>query len=77
MRTSLLTVAAVLLLGCGGPHDKASPAEPRAEVDIEEFLGLWHEVARLPLGFEHNCDATSFRYERGNQPDRLKVTAYC
>ncbi|TDG06952.1 hypothetical protein E2C05_31595 [Paracraurococcus ruber] len=47
MRRALL--AAALLLGaCVSQPDPTTP-QPVAAVDVQRYLGTWHEVARLPM----------------------------
>ncbi|MEZ6023443.1 MAG: lipocalin family protein [Hyphomonadaceae bacterium] len=37
---------------------------PVAAVEIERYLGLWHEQARLPNRFERGCRAATAEYAR-------------
>jgi apolipoprotein D and lipocalin family protein len=67
----LLAVMAVLT----APQD--GPVQTVASVDLNRYLGVWHEVARLPNRFEDHCvsdiTATYSRREDG----RLNVINRC
>lgn len=60
----------LLLVGVDTSSAPASlPNEPIAALDLERYLGTWHEVARLPNRYQDDCKtgttATYFRDERG------------
>jgi len=46
------------------PDFRADTSTPPvvAEVDLERYAGLWHEVARYPNWFQRNCAATTATY---------------
>jgi apolipoprotein D and lipocalin family protein len=44
----LALAAALLLAGCVGAPDPTTP-QPVPAVDLQRYLGTWHEVARLPM----------------------------
>ena len=44
----LLSGLALLLTGCVAAPDATTP-RPVAAVDLQRYLGTWHEVARLPM----------------------------
>lgn len=42
---------------------------PVARVDLQRYVGLWHEQARLPNSFEHGCQRATAEYAM--RPDGL------
>ncbi|MBN2718530.1 MAG: lipocalin family protein [Deltaproteobacteria bacterium] len=63
----------VFCLSCSS----AKPALTTPEhLNLDAFMGTWHEVARLPLNFENNCVATSFLFRR-KAPDAIRVESFC
>jgi apolipoprotein D and lipocalin family protein len=52
----LVPVLAVVVVGFSrsGAQDK-SPPETVAFVDLESYIGLWYEIARIPNGFQDQC----------------------
>lgn len=66
MRTlSLTALTALFLAGCAAqPVYRTSPAAPMpvAQVEIDPYLGLWYEQARLPNRFEEGCVRATARY---------------
>ena len=38
------------------------PLETVRKVDIDQYLGRWYEIARLPNSFQKNCDCTTAEY---------------
>ena len=52
-------------LGLSGATGAALPNEPVERIDLERYLGTWHEVARLPNRYQDDCvtgtTATYFR----------------
>ncbi len=48
--------AAILGVGCA-THTGVGPQPPAtvSAFDLERYLGLWHEVARLPNSFQRDC----------------------
>jgi apolipoprotein D and lipocalin family protein len=47
------------------PLPAGSPNAPVAELDVDRYMGLWHEVARRPMFFQRDCVGdTTATYER-------------
>jgi apolipoprotein D and lipocalin family protein len=65
-RLSLL--AAIILAvtaGCAQQpvsRDPAIPLPTAASVDLDRYLGRWYEIARLPNGFEKDCEGVTADY---------------
>jgi len=66
MRILLVLSAVLALAACASqPVYRVSDAPlPVARIEIEPYLGLWHEVARLPNGFERGCVRATAEYGR-------------
>lgn len=73
----------LFLLGCvvglTGVAHATLPNEPVERIDLERYLGTWHEVARLPNRYQDDCvsgtTATYFRDEDGEIVVRNACTA--
>ena len=65
MRRIALALSAAMLAACASPPVNRRPevALPTApSVDIARYLGRWYEIARLPNGFERNCEGVTAEY---------------
>jgi len=60
----LATVAAALtaLFGCAPSTTDRPPLETVAYVDLQRYVGTWHEIARFPHRFQKGCVATRAIY---------------
>ncbi len=64
---ALTTFGALVLSACVLPpvNREADGPLPTAEnVDVERYLGLWHEIARYDHGFERGCLNVTAEYAR-------------
>ena len=60
IKTSLLIISiGILLFSCGGNYP---PLETVESVDIQKYLGKWHEIAMLPNRFQEGCHCTTAEY---------------
>lgn len=66
-------LAMILTIGCS----KSGPPKYQQNFELARFLGTWHEVGRLPIGFERNCLATSFDFKPTKRFDLVDVNIYC
>jgi apolipoprotein D and lipocalin family protein len=73
-RKNLLIAAAAVAAGTAATywlrHPKAKPHDPLPTaplVDLNQYMGEWFEVARLPVSYEENCVGTKAIYTM--QPD--------
>lgn len=70
MRTRLTIFAALaglVLAGCAPPpvnRDAAKALPTAASVNLDRYVGLWYEIARLPNSFEENCEGVTAEYAR-------------
>ncbi|MEI6161687.1 MAG: lipocalin family protein, partial [Roseococcus sp.] len=60
MRALVLTVL-LALTACGATPPTTETPRTVESVDVSRYLGLWHEVARLPQRFQ---DRSSLRCEQ-------------
>lgn len=80
--TRLNALAAMVLsalAGCSSPpvnRDAAKPLPVAASVEIDRYLGRWYEIARLPNGFEKNCEAVTADYSLG-EDGKINVLNAC
>ncbi len=49
-----LMAALISLFGCSGAPVKTD-LQTVQKVDLGRYMGLWHEIARLPAGFQEGC----------------------
>ena len=75
----LVLAAGLLLGGCIAAPDATTP-QPVAAVDVQRYLGAWHEVARLPMWAQDSssvsCEDTVATYTA--RPDgRIGVLNRC
>ena len=77
MRRLLPLLLAGLLAACvAGPSGNRAVPPPAKAVELDRYLGLWHEFARYDTSFERGCEGVTARYER--RPDGLvSVTNTC
>jgi len=65
MRLVLISLLAGLVLaGCAKPPVNRASATPlqAVAIDTPRYLGVWHEAARLPNGFEQDCVSATAEY---------------
>lgn len=61
----ILILAAALLLGACGQqpvYRTVTTPLPVAQIELEPYLGLWYEQARLPNDFEEGCVRATAQY---------------
>lgn len=66
LRTLLTAAALALLTACAGQpvYRQTEVALPVADIELDRYLGLWHEAARLPNSFEEGCTDVTAEYGR-------------
>jgi len=78
MRTLMFAAALISLAACSQQpvYRTGTDPLPVASVDLQRYLGLWHEQARLPNSFEEGCQVVTAEY--GTREDGLiSVTNTC
>jgi apolipoprotein D and lipocalin family protein len=74
-RSSVRLLAAVLLFSCSVPA--ADPLPVFSRVDLNRYIGKWHEIARLPMFFQRNC-VSDITAEYSLKPDgKIQVLNQC
>jgi apolipoprotein D and lipocalin family protein len=73
MRPALLAGLFFSLAGCGAGHAPLATVE---HVDLDRYLGTWHEIARYPAPFQEGCVATSATYSR-REDGGIRVVNRC
>lgn len=64
------TAAILILLGLSAcakpPVNRAAdvPLTTEAQVNLDQYLGRWYEIARFPNSFEKNCEGVTAEYAR-------------
>ncbi|MBU6249079.1 MAG: lipocalin family protein [Xanthomonadaceae bacterium] len=59
---------AVLAVAGRGAHAETLPNRPVPQLDLDRYLGQWHEIAHLPMFFQRQCiDTITATYTR--RPD--------
>jgi apolipoprotein D and lipocalin family protein len=73
-------VASFLLIGTvlAAPSIAANPSPPEAvrRLELGQFLGLWHEIARLPLFSQNDCTESTTNYSLRTDGD-IKIDNHC
>ncbi|MBA4742530.1 MAG: lipocalin family protein [Azoarcus sp.] len=71
--TKYLSVALMLCL----PLAHAAPPEPIEQLDLQRYLGTWHEIAKYPNRFQEQCvSETTATYARSDE-GRIEVVNRC
>jgi apolipoprotein D and lipocalin family protein len=72
-RTHLAFVAAALALAAVA----ARAAEPIATLDVERYMGTWHQLAHYPNRFQQQCARDTRATYRLIGPEAIEVTNRC
>jgi apolipoprotein D and lipocalin family protein len=51
----ILLSLAMLATAARAPADESTPPTTVARVDLARYVGLWHEIARIPNRFQKQC----------------------
>jgi apolipoprotein D and lipocalin family protein len=71
---SALLALVFSVIGCS--KKEMPPPKTAADLDVGQYMGVWHEIARLPFPFEEGCYGVSAKYEPLNKEEFL-ITNYC
>lgn len=79
IRTLLALVALAALAGPVPPAaaDELPPPRTVYEVDLDRYMGLWHEIARLPNRFQDDCVGNVTAEYRMRDDGRIDVVNRC
>ncbi|MEM8658539.1 MAG: lipocalin family protein [Pseudomonadota bacterium] len=62
--------------GYGDYRDTSIPMESVAQLDTDQYLGLWYEIARFPNFFEEGCVGVTAEYAL-REDGRINVLNSC
>jgi apolipoprotein D and lipocalin family protein len=58
-------ISTALMVALPSAHVQALPNQPVSQLDLERYLGTWHEIAHLPMFFQRKCkDRITATYSR-------------
>jgi apolipoprotein D and lipocalin family protein len=70
--------ALVLVLGpAGGSASAETELKTMSTVDLQRYVGLWHEIARIPNRFQKQCDRGTTAEYTLRDDGRIKVVNRC
>ena len=53
----LIIISVLILVSCASPQDKdLPPLKTVNQVDLNKYIGLWYEIAKIPNSFQDQCD---------------------
>lgn len=79
MRIVITLLAAIAAAACASqPVNRRAepPLTTVASVDVDRYLGLWFEIARLPNGFQKDCEAVTATYSK-REDGLIRVVNQC
>ena len=71
---SLIFIAVFLLSGCATAPQTALPVVP--ELDLDRYMGTWHEIARYEHSFQKGCTQSKATYVKKSDSE-IAVTNEC
>jgi apolipoprotein D and lipocalin family protein len=71
----LVFILAALLTACTG-SELVKPLPVVQNVDLDRYLGVWHEIARYPNSFQKDCSDSQAFYTR-NPDGTIRVVNSC
>ena len=72
-RRSLVLLLLAAAVACQSPRP---PLDVVAEIDLDRYVGRWHEIASFPQRFQEGCVATTANYTRRDD-GRIRVENEC
>lgn len=73
----LLSISLLVFQGCASvPERSDPPLQTVPHVDLERYLGKWHEIARYPHSFQEGCFGSTAEYSM-NEDGSIKVVNRC
>lgn len=75
--TLSMLIAATLTTGMSTVLQAAEPIQAVKQVDLQQYLGKWHEVARKPLYFQNKCAYNVTAQYSLNENGNVKVDNRC
>lgn len=67
----------LLLTACSSPQENNSPQLVTVkQVDLKKYIGLWHEIAKIPNSFQDHCSyGTTAEYKIDDDGDIIVVNS--
>lgn len=75
LRAALLALSAAVLIGWPGLAAAQAP-EPRQTLNLERFMGRWHEILRTPNDHQRDCWAAIQVWSQ-TAPGRFSIAQTC
>jgi apolipoprotein D and lipocalin family protein len=76
--SALLGVISASAQGTPTNHQGMGPLKPIPQLDLVDFLGTWHQIAKIPNRFEADCVSnTQAHYSISSRPGLVTVTNSC
>jgi len=74
----LIALSVLILVSCASPQDKDLPPLKTVQyVDLNKYVGLWYEIAKIPNSFQDHCAyGTTAEYKIDEDGDII-VTNSC
>lgn len=81
LRTSLLLIFGILLIGIGAPQVNAQEGvqgvRTIATLDVPRYLGTWYEIAKFPNWFQKKCVSNTKAVYTAKPEGNLQVLNSC
>lgn len=80
MKREIVTVInlVLLLMACNSPQEKNLPQLVTVkQVDLNKYIGLWYEIAKIPNSFQDQCDHGTTAEYRIDEDGDIIVTNSC
>lgn len=66
---TMVAAGALGLVGCASGAQEGAPVRVVEDLDLERYLGTWHEMASVPIRAQRNCVGTTATYSRRDDGD--------
>jgi apolipoprotein D and lipocalin family protein len=76
MQTIIITLFMTLHFSSLGKNGELPPLKPMPHVAIDRYLGLWHEIARLPNKHQIDCVKSEAEYRRDDD-GKIRIRNFC
>ena len=63
-------------LALGDKNLQQQPPKTVDHVDLDRYMGVWHEIAAIPAYFERGCEKTYQQFSRTSD-SRIKIDNVC
>ncbi len=70
-------LTAILLAGTTYAQEKSSAVEAVRQVDLQRYVGLWYEIAHLPMYFQRKCASDTTAHYSLKANGKVRVLNQC